>query len=195
MNKDILLLILVIIFLILIYFVLIIDSIYLQTKNKIEKINNVSKTNKVIVVLGAKVKSDGTPTDILRDRLDTAMELLRKEKGASILLTGDGQGINNETKVMKNYILSKNKLYENLLTIDSYGFNTLESIKRIKKFFNINDIIIVTNKFHLPRSLYIAEKMGITAIGVSSDKGEYDNIDYYEFRELIALIKDKMKMF
>lgn len=195
MNKDILLLILVIIFLILIYFVLIIDSIYLQTKNKIEKINNVAKTNKVIVVLGAKVKSDGTPTDILRDRLDTAMELLRKGKGSKILLTGYGQGINNETKVMKNYIISKNKLYENLLTIDSYGFNTFESIKRVKKVFNINDVIIVTNKFHLPRSLYIAKKMGITAIGVPSDKGEYDNIDYYEFRELIALIKDKMKMF
>ena len=66
MNKDILLLILVIIFLILIYFVLIIDSIYLQTKNKIEKINNVSKTNKVIVVLGAKVKRDRTRTDRLQ---------------------------------------------------------------------------------------------------------------------------------
>lgn len=195
MNRNIVLLILVIIFLILMYCVLIIDSVQSQTRSKIEKINKVSKTKKVIMVLGAKVKDDGTPTDILRDRLDTAMELLEKGKGSSILLTGNGQGANNETEVMKNYILSKNKLYEGLLIIDSYGVNTLTSIKRAKEIYKIDDLLIVTNEFHLPRSLFIAEEYGITAIGVPSDKGEYDDIEYYELREILATIKDKMKTF
>lgn len=152
-------------------------------KNIKEDINN-------IIVLGAGVKTDGTPSDILMDRLITALEIEDKNNEKRFLLSGDhGREGYNEVKAMKN-MLVEDGVNEEKIFLDHAGFSTYESIYRAKEIFKVEKAIIITNEYHLPRALYLARKMGIEAYGIPSDIRKYDNIDLYEKRENLAKIKD-----
>ena len=132
-----------------------------------------------VIVLGAGVRPDGSPCDILADRLDTGARVYVRRISKTILLTGDNSGESyNELKVMKKWIM------------DNCGFCTFDSIYRAKTIFNIESAIISTNRYHLPRAIYIARKLGIDAYGIASDMREYDRMKKYKRRELLAQIKD-----
>ena len=66
----------------------------------------------------------------------------------------------------------------------------LDSINRAKNKFNIKSAIISTNRYHLPRAIFIARRFGIEAYGISSDMREYDRMKKYKRRERLAQIKD-----
>ncbi|GAA0750012.1 SanA/YdcF family protein [Clostridium sartagoforme] len=153
-------------------------------------LNDLPKNNDAIIVLGAGVRSDGTPSDILADRLETSIEAYNSGLGSTFILSGDhGREDYNEVGAMKKYIL-KNDIDEKIIFMDHAGFSTYDTMYRAKEIFKVDKAIIVTNEYHLPRALYIARKMGIDAYGLKSDKREYQLMDSYKKRELLAQLKD-----
>lgn len=140
------------------------------------------------IVLGAKVNNDD-PSDILEDRLLTALELYYDGKVEKILVSGDnGQIEYNEVGAMKDYLLNKGVPGEDIF-MDHAGFDTYDTMYRAKAIFQVEDAIIVTQNFHLPRAIYIARALDIDAVGVSADRQSYIYIDLYEKREKLAQIK------
>lgn len=147
-----------------------------------------------VIVLGAGVRPDGKPCDILADRLDTGARVYLRRISKTILLTGDNSGeMYNELIVMKRWIMdnyTEVNVREKDLLIDNCGFCTYDSMYRAKNVFNIKKAIISTNRYHLPRAIYIARRLGIEAYGIASDKREYDMMKKYKRREILAQIKD-----
>lgn len=144
-----------------------------------------------IIVLGAGVREDGTPSDILTDRLSTSLDILNMGVEGKLLLSGDhGREGYNEVGTMKDYILKNSNIKEKDIFLDHAGFSTYDSIYRARDIFKVESALIVTNEYHLPRALYLAEKLGIDAYGYTSDKREYYYMDAYKKRERIAQLKD-----
>lgn len=142
------------------------------------------------LVLGALVYNNGRVSDILADRLDIGIELYKNDKVAKLLLSGDhGQKNYDEVNAMKTYAASNKVIIEDIF-MDHAGFNTYESMYRAKDVFGAKKIIIVTQKYHLSRAVYIARKLGLQAYGVSSDKHYYPKMSQYKMRESLARCKD-----
>lgn len=144
----------------------------------------------VLIVPGAYVYPDGRPSDILKDRLDTALEILEHDKSMKILVTGDHGTVNyDEVNAMRKY-LEENGVDTSNIFMDHAGFSTYESIYRAKEIFQVESAVIVTQSFHLKRAVYTARKIGIDAYGVEADKHIYVNIFKYQLRESLARCKD-----
>ena len=182
------------IFIILLMIFIISISITISTVNSYKKyiynIEDIPSENDAIIVLGAGVRGDGTPSDILADRLETSLEVFGAGLGNTFLLSGDhGREEYNEVGSMKKYILQKD-IDEKIIFMDHAGFSTYDTMYRAKEIFKVDKAIIVTNEYHLPRALYIARKLGIDAYGIKSDKRQYQLMDSYKKRELLAQLKD-----
>lgn len=151
-----------------------------------------SGTYDCAIILGAKVKSDGTPSDMLRDRLDTGIALYKDGTVKKLLMSGDGEEPEkyDETAAMKNYAIAAGVPEDDILT-DSYGLSTYDSIWRAKRLYGVKSAVIVTQKYHLHRALYIAEKTGYGELcGASADVRTYRGQVFRDIREVAARIKD-----
>ena len=145
-----------------------------------------------ILVLGAGVRG-GKPSDMLRDRLDTAIELYFDGTATKLLLSGDHQSEDyDEVGVMSAYAI-ENGVPEADILLDHLGLSTYESVIRSKDVFGIGSMVIVTQEYHLPRALYIAEQLEIDAIGVCADTRSYKSELYRNVREYAARTKDFFK--
>lgn len=143
-----------------------------------------------IIVLGCAVKPDGTPSEMLRDRLDAGILLYRQGIAPKILLTGDnGQEEYNEIHAMLTYCLEVGIPPEDIFC-DHAGFSTSESMIRADTIFSIRRAVIVTQRYHEYRAIYNAGKMGIDVLGVSADQSKFRSQPYNEFREILARNKD-----
>ncbi|STA99378.1 SanA/YdcF family protein [Clostridium baratii] len=164
-----------------------------KSMGKIVNDKNLPKDADAIIVLGAGVDDNGVASDILVDRLETALEVYKNSGSSKFLLSGDHGKIGyNEVGAMKDYIMDHENIKEENIFLDHAGFSTYETMYRAKEIFKVKKAIIVTNEYHLPRALYIADKMGIEAYGVNADKRNYIYIDNYKKRENLAKIKDFM---
>lgn len=174
-------------------FVLTINGIVIgKTKDKIiseEKAKSLTDVD-CILVLGCGVKSNGEPSDMLEDRLLQGIELYNLKAAPKLLMSGDhGQPEYDEVNTMKKFAIQKG-IPSTDIFMDHAGFSTYESIYRAKEIFGAEKVIIVTQKYHLYRALYIAEKLGIDAYGVSSDYRKYIGQTPREIREILARNKD-----
>jgi SanA protein len=143
----------------------------------------------IAIVLGAKVKTDGEPSDILRDRLLTAIDVYQRGAVEKLLLSGDdGQIEYDEVNAMRLFVLEHGVAPEDVF-LDHAGFDTYDSMVRAKKIFGVSSAIVVTQDFHLPRALYLAQAEGIAAQGVSADRQTYLGILRYRLREIPASVK------
>ena len=145
----------------------------------------------VIIVLGCGVKPDGSPSDMLRDRLLTAVDLYKNGAGKKLLLSGDSKNAEkyDEVGTMKRVCLSLGVPEEDIMT-DTLGLSTFESIDRAKKVYEIKSASIVTQKYHLYRAIYIAKSRGISVVGVSAYMHTYGGQLFRDIREIPARIKD-----
>lgn len=169
----------------------IINNVQAKGEKRIVTKDTLPEKVDAIIVLGAGVREDGTPSDILTDRLSTSLDILNMGVEGKLLLSGDhGREGYNEVGTMKDYILKNSNIKEKDIFLDHAGFSTYDSIYRAKDIFKVESAIIVTNEYHLPRALYLAEKLGIDAYGYTSDKREYYYMDAYKKREKIAQLKD-----
>ena len=142
-----------------------------------------------VLVLGAGVR-DGSPTPMLRDRLITGISLYESGAAPKIIMSGDhGREDYDEVNVMKSYAV-ENGVPDSDVFMDHAGFSTYDSVYRAKAVFEADSIIIVTQKYHLYRALYIAERLGVNAVGVSADLDDYSGQLKRDLREIAARDKD-----
>lgn len=146
-----------------------------------------------IIVLGAGIKDRETPTPMLKDRLDVGIELYKKGVALKILLSGDnGQIEHNEIHVMLNYVKDAG-VPEDDIFCDHAGFSTYESMYRAESIFGVKKAVVVTQKYHEYRALYIGKVLGLEVKGVASDQEQYSGQFYRDFREFLARNKDFLK--
>jgi vancomycin permeability regulator SanA len=143
-----------------------------------------------ILIFGAGVLSNGTPSPMLRDRLLTGIACYQAGLAPKIVVSGDhGEDSYDEVNIMKNFCILNGVPSEDVF-MDHAGFSTYESIYRIRDIFQAKQVILVTQEYHLYRALYVAKRFGLKAYGVSADLQEYAGQSYYDARELVARIKD-----
>lgn len=143
-----------------------------------------------ILVLGCGVRPDGTPSLMLTDRLETGIALYRAGVAEKLLMSGDhGTEDYDEVNTMKN-IAKENGVPSADIFMDHAGFSTYDSVYRAKEIFCAKKVIIVSQKYHLPRALYVAEKLGLDAYGVAAADVSYRGQGYREVREMLARAKD-----
>jgi vancomycin permeability regulator SanA len=118
------------------------------------------------LILGAGVFSDGEPTQVLEGRLRTALALYRSGKVPWFLVSGDNRTPKyNEPQAMRRWLLKQGVPPERIVS-DFAGRRTYDSLKRAHAVFGLNKVVIVTSDFHLPRALFLADKVGMVAWGV-----------------------------
>lgn len=143
-----------------------------------------------ILVLGCRVFPDGTPSSMLGDRISTAVSLYRAGYAPRILMSGDSRSVwYDETGAMKAVAIADGVPEEAILT-DPMGLSTYDSVARLLRVWSGKRVLIVTQEYHLYRALYIAEKLGIEAYGVSADQRSYAGQLKYDLREIFARCKD-----
>ena len=117
--------------------------------------------SQVIVILGAKVEESGAVSPALRDRLALGLALYQQGKAPAILVTGDGQNQSrNEVEAMEQYLLEQNVPQEAIVK-DPRGLNTYASLYRAKHKYGFDSALIVTQNYHLGRSLYLGRRIGL----------------------------------
>ena len=147
-----------------------------------------------IIVLGCLVKNNGTPSDMLSDRLERGIDLYKQGAAPKIIMSGDhGREDYDEVNTMKRVAIEAG-IPSSDVFMDHAGFSTYESIYRAKEIFEADKIIIVTQEYHLYRALYIAQKLGIEAYGVDSDYRTYWGQSKRDAREILARCKDFCNM-
>lgn len=144
-----------------------------------------------VLILGAYVLPDGTVSRMLNDRLQVGYELYAQGKAPKILVSGDhGRQEYDEVNTMKEYIKNRGVAPDDVF-MDHAGFSTYESMYRARDIFQVKKVIIVTQRYHLMRAVFIARALGLDAYGVASDLGDYGPVMYnYELREIAARNKD-----
>lgn len=142
-----------------------------------------------IMVLGALVYQNGTPSPVLEDRLLYALELYQAGKAEKIIVSGDhGQANYDEVNVMKAYLMDKGVPRTDIF-MDHAGFDTFDSMVRAKEIFQVKSLLVSTQEFHMSRALYIARRIGIDAYGYPSPDKEIYSMQKLNFREKLASLK------
>lgn len=156
-----------------------------------KRICNIEKDDgyETAVVFGAGVYDGGILSAMLQDRMDTAIELYKRGAVKRLLLSGDNSGEWGEVKYMKKYAVEHGVKEDDILE-DGEGFSTMETVIRAKKVFGLEKCVFVTQKYHLYRAIYSAEKLGMDVVGASASVRGYRGQIYRDIREVLARVKD-----
>lgn len=143
-----------------------------------------------ILVLGAGVHPDGTPSNMLEDRLLQGISLYKLQASDRLLMSGDhGRANYDEVNIMKDFAVAR-QVPSSDVFMDHAGFSTYESVYRARDIFQAKKVIIVSQRYHLYRALYIAKRLGLDAYGVASDPRTYYGQRRRDLREILARNKD-----
>jgi SanA protein len=147
-------------------------------------------SQQVAIIFGAGIWRDGSPTPVLRDRVATGAELYFSGKVQKLLMSGDNQFIDyNEPAAMRSYALSLG-IPDQAIVLDYAGRRTYDTCYRAREIFGLDQAILVTQGFHLPRALFLCNALGITAVGVQANLREYrrSSLFYWTLREIPATL-------
>ena len=168
-------------------YIIVKDRIYAPDEIRPE---HLAEQTDCILVLGAGVRDDGSPSHMLEDRLLTGIDLYERGFSPVMLMSGDhGREEYDEVNAMKDFSVSKG-VPEKVIFLDHAGFSTYESLYRAKEIFGAERIVIVTQEYHLWRALYTADALGLDAVGISADLRTYVGQSMRETREIAARMKD-----
>lgn len=179
---------------ILIGIIIISINIYIVKSTEDYVYTDIKKLPKVeaVIVLGAKVSKEKL-SFVLEDRLIAGVNIIYADKAEAILLSGDhGRKEYDEVNSMLKYIIRRNfNINNEQIFMDHAGFDTYDSMFRAKEIFNIKSAIIVTQDFHINRSVYIARSLGIEAYGFSVDESMYKETVRFNWkaREMLTRVK------
>lgn len=149
-----------------------------------------ARDNQCILILGCGVWAGGVPSHMLEDRLNEGIRLYEAGAAPKILVSGDhGSSSYDEVNVMKQYLMDAGIPGSDIF-MDHAGFSTYESIVRAKKVFGAEKMVVVTQKFHMARTLYLCRHFDIDAVGVNSDPRAYRDALRCSIREWAAREKD-----
>jgi SanA protein len=143
---------------------------------------------RVAIVFGAGLKRDGTPTAVLRDRVMTAVELYHAGKVEKLLMSGDNRFEDyNEPEAMYKFALELGVPEEDIVR-DYAGRRTYDTCYRARDIFGLNEVLLVTQGFHLPRAVFLCNALGVKGHGVEADQRTYRRSSYlfWGMRETVA---------
>jgi vancomycin permeability regulator SanA len=142
----------------------------------------------IAIVFGAGLTADGEPSWMLADRVDAAVDLYLAGKVQRLLMSGDNSRPEyDEVTAMKRRAVERG-VPNDKINLDYAGFRTYDTCFRARYVFNIERAILVTQAYHLPRALYLAEAFGIRATGLKSGQDRYAGQRFYDLRESLANI-------
>lgn len=127
---------------------------------------------RIAIVLGAGVRGE-RPTAVLARRIEAAVALYHAGRVHTLLMTGDGgDEFYNEPDAMQSYALRLGVPVQDIV-LDQDGRRTYDSCYRARAVFQVEEAVVVTQRFHLPRALYLCEQMGIKATGLAADQSGF----------------------
>ncbi len=153
------------------------------------------KETRIAIVFGAGVNDNYEPSDMLEDRLLTALELYENDKIEKILVSGDNRTSHyNEPQVMYEYLLEKG-VDEDDIVRDYAGRRTYDTCYRANKIFGVNEAILISQGYHLPRAIFLCEQFSISSTGYSATRRPYFYSRVYKSREILALYKSVLDVY
>lgn len=155
-----------------------------STNRIYDNVESLPSEDRIAIVLGARVEDEGGPSDTLHDRVLTGVELYKAGRTRKLLLTGG----NREPEVMKKLAVELG-VPEADIALDNLGLRTYESCVRAKQVFEIGKAIVVTQDYHLSRSLYLCQTTGVDAIGVDAKRRDYLGERWLWVREYISRVR------
>jgi len=163
--------------------------ITIYSMNRIYQKEN-APNERLAIVFGAGLRRDGTPTPILRDRVETAASLYFSGKIEKLLMSGDNSFLSyNEPEAMRQYAISLG-VPDHAIAMDYAGRRTYDTCYRAKAIFGMKSALLVTQKFHLPRALFLCNALGLDAYGVEANNRNYwrGSLFIWNFREQLATV-------
>lgn len=165
------------------------------SKNKIyQSVAEVPNDKSVAIVLGAKVWDDGSLSHALLDRVTTGVELYKAGKVQKLLLSGDNPSADyDEPTAMKGEAMRQG-VPENDIVLDFAGRRTYDTCYRAKEIFEVKKAVIVSQEFHLPRSIYLCQNIGVESVGIIANRRKYLGENYWAFREFFSVFSAWFEM-
>jgi len=148
-----------------------------------------SPTERVAIIFGAGLRRDGTPTAMLRDRVLTGADLYFSGKVEKLLMSGDNRFENyNEPESMRQFALLAG-VPDEAIVLDYAGRRTYDTCYRAKAIFGVESAILVTQKFHLPRAMFLCNMLGLDVVGVEASNCYWNGSPFvWDIREQFATI-------
>ncbi len=147
------------------------------------------------IVLGASVKQDGTPSDALYDRVMEAVEAYKAGKVKKLIMTGDDGGFHaDEVETMAELAIESGVTSTDVI-VDGLGYRTYESCKRAATIYGVKEAVVITQRFHLGRALFLCHSFGIDTQGLPADKRPYQRILFFISRDLASSFKAWMDVY
>lgn len=168
----------------------------LHAWNKIFTVDEVP-SERVAIIFGAGLRRDGTPTAVLRDRVETGANLYLNGKVEKLLMSGDNQLVEyNEPEAMRRYAISLG-VPDGVIVLDYAGRRTYDTCYRAKAIFGVENALLVTQKFHLPRALFLCNALGVNSLGVEANNNYYlkRSLFFWNIREQFATFTAFMDVF
>ncbi|KPQ39738.1 MAG: vancomycin high temperature exclusion protein [Phormidium sp.] len=178
--------------LVLLALILVTLSIRYQTRSVRFKELEAVPSRPVAIVFGAGVWDDGTPTPMLADRVFAGVDLYQRGTVERILMSGDNQTPDyNEVEAMVQ-LAEQSGVPRAAILDDRLGLSTYETCRRARDHYGIHEAVLVSQRYHLPRAIYIAQQLDLDVVGYGvADWGvyRYRSMLTYSLREVMAIIK------
>jgi SanA protein len=148
-----------------------------------------SPSERVAIIFGAGLRRDGTPTAMLRDRVLTGADLYFSGKVEKLLMSGDNRFENyNEPEAMRQFALSAG-VPDKAIVLDYAGRRTYDTCYRAKVIFGVERALLVTQKFHLPRAMFLCNTLGLDTVGVEASNCYWNGSPFvWDIREQFATV-------
>ena len=137
------------------------------------------------IVLAAEVKEDGSPSLVLQHRVERGVDLYTAGKAKKLIMSGKDL----ETAVMRDYAVSLGVPAADI-QLDTGGIRTYASCYNAVEHFGLQEAIMVTQPYHMPRTLFLCHQLGLDAVGVTSIHGRYWRGSWlvWQVRETLATV-------
>ncbi len=159
-----------------------------QLEARISTVNGAPAASYALV-LGAGLRRDGSPTAVLSDRVATAVELYHAGKARTLIMSGAASDRGDVEAEAMARMAMRMGVPASALILDRAGDRTLSSCINAAKQSGTSRLIIVTQRFHLPRALLLCEALGIQAHGVEADRRTYRAEPFWKLREAAATLR------
>lgn len=164
-------------------------AVCLSTLNELKTPTALEDTHvDYIMVLGAGIEPDGSPSPILKERLDTAIALYENHNAKQLIVSGGMDEAQSEISAMYNYLI-EHGIPENDVLCDTLGVNTFASMNNLAEVYHANSAIIVSQRFHLYRAVFIAKHLDLQVYGCPASEKDISDRNLL-YREFLARVKD-----
>jgi len=142
--------------------------------------------HRVGIVLGCSPTTGRFKNPFFQSRMNMAARMFHAGKVDRLLVSGDNGRVGYDEPSAMAQALVERGVPNSAITKDFAGFRTLDTMVRAKKVFGVDEATIITDDFHLARSIYFANGAGIEALGVQCKSASNQNTRSVKFREVLA---------